>query len=199
MGKNYYTTGEVAKIIGISQKTVKNYCDKGLLISENTPITGYRRIPHANLESFLHAHGISLNILERQEKVKKVMVVDDEESIVKLFTTLLREIDAKLLIETAANGYEACVKAGIFIPDAIILDLHMPKADGFEVLRNIKSINATSHAEFLVCTGYATPENIAALKPYNVFKVLQKPVDIDEFIRNVKTMLGMDALQQAVQ
>ena len=63
--KGYFTTGEVARIIGISQKTVKNYCDHGKIKSLTNCITKYRRIPRKNLVEFLKKNRISLQILEK--------------------------------------------------------------------------------------------------------------------------------------
>ena len=63
--KDFFTTGEVARITGISQKTVKNYCDHGKIKSQANCITRYRRIPRKNLIEFLVKNKISPRILEK--------------------------------------------------------------------------------------------------------------------------------------
>ena len=68
--KEYYTTGEIAKLIGISEKTAKNYCTSGKIISEKTPITNYRRIPHKNLVKFLEENGLSLDVFKHRKPLK---------------------------------------------------------------------------------------------------------------------------------
>jgi len=63
--KDFFTTGQVARIIGISQKTVKNYCDHGKIKSQTNRITKYRRIPRKDLIEFLVKNKISPRILEK--------------------------------------------------------------------------------------------------------------------------------------
>jgi len=189
MEKRFYTTGEVAKITGISQKTIKNYCSQGKIISETTPITNYRRIPKEDLVRFLESNSIPLEKLN-QTVEKKILVTDDDPQIVRLISQYLAAINPSFIIETAGNGYEACIKAGIFIPDLLVLDLNMPKVDGFEVLRNIKTVPETRNAEVIICTGFATEENIDALRPFDVASVIQKPVSFETFKEAVDTVFA---------
>jgi CheY-like chemotaxis protein len=177
LNKKYYTTGEIAKITGLSLKTVQNYCTKGKIVSEQTPISNYRRISHFNFSNFLEENKLSLNSLQGKE-YPKVLIVDDDNIIVNLLQRIFEKISRKIIIERALNGYEGCIKAGILIPDIILLDLQMPKADGFEVCKNIRNIENTKHAELIIITGYASLESLERLEGYHIRKVLTKPVDL---------------------
>jgi len=191
MEKKYYTTGEIAKITGISQKTIKNYCTQGKIKSEKTPITNYRRISRQNLVRFLEENSIPLDILDGKSG-KKVLVTDDDKKIVKLVTEYLKNIDESFIIDTASNGYEACIKAGVLIPDIMILDLNMPKVDGFEVVRNIRTIEETKHARIIICTGYASEENRKTLEEFGVSLIIEKPVKFEEFKKAVSMLTGVE-------
>jgi excisionase family DNA binding protein len=63
MLKDFYTTGEVAKLLGISDRTIKNYCTNGQLGSEKTPITNYRRISKEHLIAFLEQQNLPQSFL----------------------------------------------------------------------------------------------------------------------------------------
>jgi DNA-binding NarL/FixJ family response regulator len=180
MAKRYYTTGDIAKIIGISQKTVKNYCTRAILKSEITPITNYRRISYENLVSFLKKNSIPVRIMDKNV-VRKVLIVDDEETVRSMISAILAQIDKTIHVKTADDGYSACIKAGSFLPDIIILDLQMPKMDGFEVLKSLKASEDTSNTEVIVITGHTTTENIIKLKELGVESVFKKPFDNDSF------------------
>lgn len=185
MIKAFYTTGEIAKIIGISEKTVKNYCTAGKIIAETTPITNYRRISHENLVHFMTIHGIPLGLL-KQKKPLKILIVDDEECIVKLFSDGLREIAENAIIDTALDGYEACIKAGILIPDLILLDLNMPKLDGFDVCRTVRAHEETKHAKIIIITAFVTEDNLEKLQEFNPIGVYMKPFDFNLIMGKIR-------------
>ena len=191
MGKKYYTTGEISKILGISYKTIHNYCVQGKIQSESTPITNYRRISHKNLVKFMKDNSLSLELLVKYSQ-KKVLVVDDDARIVTLLVQMLNDAFDNLSIETASDGYEACVKAGNFIPDIILLDINMPKADGFEVCQVLLDIEETKHAKIFIMTGYATNENIKKLKQYHIQEneIFQKPIDLRKLEETLKPLIG---------
>ena len=65
MNKPFFTTGEVAKITGISQKTIRTYCSKGLIKADSTPVTNYRRISYGNLAAFMSKNSIPLEFMEK--------------------------------------------------------------------------------------------------------------------------------------
>jgi len=67
MTKEYFTTGEVARICGISHRTVVNYCNSGRIRAEQSPITHYRRIPRRELVRFMLRNGLSLELIEKFE------------------------------------------------------------------------------------------------------------------------------------
>ncbi|MFH0919950.1 MAG: response regulator [Fibrobacterota bacterium] len=189
MTKEFYTTGEIAKIIGISEKTVKNYCDSGKIISEKTPITNYRRISRENLANFLKINNLSLDLLKKCKEIK-VLVVDDNKSVVEILVEALNEISNDLVIEIANDGYDACIKAGVFIPDIILLDLKMPGADGVEVCKSIRNNHETKHAKIIILSGNVTEENLQYLKEFNPLHILGKPFSVGDVIDKISPLLN---------
>ena len=68
---------------------------------------------------------------------KIVFLIDDDSSIRKVYTAKF-SLQPSFTIQCAANGKEGLEKLKGFIPDIILLDIMMPKIDGFEVLEKIK-------------------------------------------------------------
>lgn len=66
----------------------------------------------------------------------KILVIEDEESILKMLESVLKE--AGFEVATATNGKVGLEKVSEFKPDLIFLDILMPVMNGFEVLKNLK-------------------------------------------------------------
>lgn len=73
--------------------------------------------------------------------MKKILVVDDEESIRELYKAELA--DEGYQVELAADGREALRLLEEFRPDLVTLDIKMPGTDGIEVLRRIREKDST--------------------------------------------------------
>ncbi len=74
----------------------------------------------------------------RHETVRRVLVVDDDLSILELVRTRLTL--AGYMVLTARNGAEALTRLNARRYDAMVLDLNMPEADGFQVLEWTKTL-----------------------------------------------------------
>jgi len=74
-------------------------------------------------------------------KKKRILVVDDEESIRELYRADLAEEGYD--VDLAADGLQALRRLDVFRPDLVTLDVKMPGIDGIETLRRIREKNAT--------------------------------------------------------
>ena len=82
--------------------------------------------------------------------MKKILLVDDEESIHLLYREELEEEGYE--VHSALTGEEALDKLHIITPDLIILDINMPGMNGIEALRRIKEINPK--VPVILCSAY---------------------------------------------
>ena len=108
----------------------------------------------------------------------RVLVVDDEESIRILIQRLLSKHG--FLVETASDGGVALDKLAQEKYDALVLDLMMPRVDGFTVLRQLIATNPDIVAKTVVATAY--PKDVTRRQLDEVCKVIIKPFDTTEFV-----------------
>lgn len=82
--------------------------------------------------------------------MKKILLVDDEESIHLLYREELEEDGYE--VHSALSGEEALEKLGIISPDLVILDINMPGINGIDVLRRMKEIHP--QLPVILCSAY---------------------------------------------
>jgi DNA-binding response OmpR family regulator len=116
--------------------------------------------------------------------MKKVLVVDDEESIRELYRADLA--DEGYEVELAADGRQALRGLDSFRPDLVTLDIKLPDIDGIEVLRRIREKNATVPVVLLTAFGeFRQDFNTWASDAYIV-----KSHDTTELKETVRRLLG---------
>jgi twitching motility two-component system response regulator PilH len=79
-----------------------------------------------------------------------ILVVDDSPTAVKLITGTLS--DAGFEVHSACDGEQALRAAAEFRPDIVVLDIILPKQNGYEVCRRLKQNELTSHARIVLLT-----------------------------------------------
>jgi CheY-like chemotaxis protein len=106
-----------------------------------------------------------------------VLVADDNEATCTLITALLHR---EFIVETANDGMEAIAKLKSRPYAAILVDLLMPRADGYSVLDFLRSERPELMRRSIVLTASVMPREISRVREYDVFGMLAKPFDIDE-------------------
>jgi CheY-like chemotaxis protein len=118
----------------------------------------------------------------RKAPVASILVVDDEPDVRELFNITLRM--AGHTTETAKDGVEAVEKLAAGIPDLILLDLMMPRLDGFGLLKHIREKMDTKPVRVLVATAKVLEEiDQERLSTWPVVGVLNKgELDIGQMV-----------------
>lgn len=186
--KSVYTTGEVADICKISQQTVIRCFDNGRLKGFKVPGSKFRRIPREALISFMKENDIPLDQLESGKK--RVLVVDDDEPIVEMFTELL-ERDGRFEVKTASTGYDAGLLTQQFRPDVILLDFKLPDINGNVVCRRIRSAPEFEHIKIIAISGVADPDEVAELMAAGADEFIKKPFEIDAVISRMAELVKL--------
>ncbi len=116
--------------------------------------------------------------------MKKILLVDDEESIHLLYREELEEEGYE--VHSAMNGEEALERLEKIGPDLVILDIQMPGMNGIEVLRKLKEINQ----DLPVILSSAYQEFKQDLSSWASDDFIVKSSDMSDLKISVKKMLG---------
>lgn len=187
------TTGEVARYCDVSTNAVKKWIRNGRLKAFRTP-GGHFRVDSEDFKGFLERHQMPIYPEFFGPEVKRVLLVDDDSQVRETLSEVLGTMDLRLEVDQAGDGYEALLKAGDYKPDLLILDLRMPKMDGFEACRRIKSNPGTATTKILAISGFMDDDAQREISRCGASDWLRKPLDIEEFKRKVTHLLGHEAV-----
>ncbi len=114
---------------------------------------------------------------------KKIMIVDDESVVIDVLEKFLRKLGYNNFIK-AYDGDEALAKIKNSIPDLVILDMKIPKMDGYMVVEKLKEGTDTKNIPILIMSGYKV--ETGRLKNHTMkenIPVIEKPVSIEQLDR----------------
>jgi len=120
-----------------------------------------------------------------------ILVVDDTPEILALVETRLRRRGFDVM--TAADGDAALVAAQARPPDLVVLDIMMPKRNGWEVARALKRDPTTQATKIVVLTAIGQQINQITSPLYGADAYLDKPFDFDDLERIIDDLLGSAA------
>jgi CheY-like chemotaxis protein len=105
--------------------------------------------------------------------MKKILIVEDEKEVLDNLSDLM-ELEGFFAIQSV-NGLEGIRKAKTELPDLIICDISMPIADGYEVLRELKSCKQTNSIPFIMLTARSAKEDIDKAMQLGADNYITKP------------------------
>jgi CheY-like chemotaxis protein len=111
------------------------------------------------------------------EEAKRILVADDDASIRHLLGNLARR--EKLAVDCVSDGIEAIEKLRQNEYAVILLDLMMPRMDGFEVIEYLRAHPGKTKPVVLVITAYAD-QKFKEVDPSVVAGVIRKPFEVSE-------------------
>ena len=114
---------------------------------------------------------------------KKVLLVDDTETVLLFEKTMLRGVGYQL--ETARNGRLALEAVAKNPPDLILLDIMMPELDGVSTCRELKNDPATKHIPVVMVTTKGEPEMVERAFEAGCDDYITKPLDKLELLSKV--------------
>ena len=118
---------------------------------------------------------------------KKILLVDDEKDIVKVVSLRLKAAGYEIV--TAFDGEDALNKARSVEPDLIILDLMLPKIDGYKVCGLLKNDVRYSKIPIIMFTARAQADDVTLGKELGANDYLTKPFDAMVLLEKIKNLL----------
>ena len=119
---------------------------------------------------------------------KKILLVDDSNTILMMEKMILNKSNYTMV--TASNGEEAVTKAESEKPDLILMDVIMPKMDGFEACRRIRLSAATSTIPIIMVTTRGEELNVETGYQAGCTDYVTKPINSTELMSKLRNYLG---------
>jgi two-component system cell cycle response regulator DivK len=116
-----------------------------------------------------------------------VLLIEDNEANRYLARFLLEKHGIRVV--QAMNGAEGVALALENPPDLILMDIEMPEMDGYEAARRLRAAPATARVPVMAFTSYAHPTDRDRALAEGFADYLEKPFEIDEFLRRVFRLL----------
>jgi len=119
----------------------------------------------------------------------KLLVVDDEKDIVEFLEKKLKEEGYEVVV--AFDGEEALTKVKEDNPDVILLDLMLPKIDGYEVVKQIREKFTDKWRPIIIISAKDELDSVKKCYGLEADHYLVKPCPIKEILRGIETMLSL--------
>jgi DNA-binding response OmpR family regulator len=119
--------------------------------------------------------------------MKKVLVVDDDPSILTLVSNRLQAESVQTLL--ADNGADGLHMAREHRPDVVVLDLMMPKMHGYTLIQEIRNDPTLSHVKILVTSAKTYASDVERTLRLGADRYLSKPYDLREFWKTIAELL----------
>ena len=121
---------------------------------------------------------------------KRILVVDDNATNLKLFTYLLGSPTHD--VRTATDAREALEVLASFRPDLILMDIQLPDIDGLELTRQLRESPLTRDTTIVAVTAYAMKGDEERARAAGVDGYISKPIEKEAFRRKVAEYLGQE-------
>jgi chemosensory pili system protein ChpA (sensor histidine kinase/response regulator) len=165
---------QLARVPGIAGATVLS---DGQIVLILNPTALAQRAPQRTP----HGAATAAPVAEVARALPRVLVVDDSLTVRKITSRLLERSGYE--VETAKDGVDALEKLLDVLPDVILADIEMPRMDGFDLVRNIRSDERLKHLPVIMITSRTAEKHQAYAREIGVNHYLGKPYDEDELLR----------------
>jgi DNA-binding response OmpR family regulator len=127
---------------------------------------------------------------QTQSAAKKVLIADDEQNIVISIEFLMKREGFQVLI--ANDGEDALAKVQSERPDLVLLDVMMPKKNGYEVCQSIKSDPALASTKVLMLTAKGRDTEVAKGLAIGADAYMTKPFSTRDLVAKARALLAID-------
>lgn len=192
MKEKSLTTKDIAEYCQVTQRTVVQWINEGKLKFFRTP-GKHIRVYRNNFVEFLREYGMpipeelagAVNINGK----KRILIVDDDKEMVGSIVRLLKRED-KYELEMAYDGFEAGQKFISQKPDLVILDIRMPRVDGYKLCAAIRNSPENKNVKIFIISGFIGQRDKDMLFELGVDDYLEKPFDNQELKLRVANLFG---------
>ena len=182
----WLTLGQAARYLGVAQSTIRKWSDQGRLPAFYTP-GGHRRYRLRDLDAFV-AGSAGAATAPRTRPAPLVLIVDDDPRI-REFVRVNLEMDGFAVREagSADEGLEALEAEP---PDLILLDVMMPKVDGWEMLQRVRERHGVDSIQVIMFSGQVDDDATDQAQAGGAQAFVGKPFNPQDLVTRAKDLLG---------
>jgi excisionase family DNA binding protein len=185
-GADWLTLGQAARYLGVAQSTIRKWSDQGRLSAFYTP-GGHRRYRLRDLEAFV-AGSAGGATASRSRPAPLVLIVDDDPRI-REFVRVNLEMDG-FAVREAGNADEGLAALEDEPPDLILLDVMMPKVDGWEMLQRVRERHGVDSIQVIMFSGQLEHDGSDQAEAGGAQAFLGKPFNPQDLVARAKDLLG---------
>ena len=189
MPEKTYTTHDIARFCDVYPSSVAKWINDGELRSYQT-VGGHHRVTREDLAAFLQRLRITLP--PELSPLMRVLIVDDDAEVARVLEKAFGRHPEFFQTEVCHDGIEALIRIGQKSPDLVILDVVLPKMDGVQVCRVLKTKPETRDIKVIAISGRSTPSTEKKLAAVKVDAFFRKPLDQDELLAKAAGLLSLD-------
>ena len=178
------TTGEVARICGVTRRTVIDWIDSGKLEGFRIPGSRHRRVSSESLRRFQSLHKMP-RLADAPRR--RLLIVDDDEDLLEFLTDALRD---EFDIDVASSALEAASRIALFRPDIILMDIRLPDLSGLDVCRHFRSEGNERKIPILAMSAFEHTVGADAARESGADGFLPKPLKLADVRRRIQSMVG---------
>ncbi|HHW20964.1 MAG TPA: response regulator [Thermodesulfovibrio thiophilus] len=119
--------------------------------------------------------------------MKRILIVDDNDDSRELVKKILKKYDYEII--EAIDGEDAIAKAVTYRPDLILMDISIPKMDGYEVTRRLKARPDFKATSIIAFTAHAMRGDQEKAFESGCDGYISKPINVREFPEQIKVYL----------
>jgi excisionase family DNA binding protein len=176
---DWLTLGQAAKYLGVAQSTIRKWSDQGLVPAFYTP-GGHRRFRRRDLDSFLNRSA------RTGEPGPLVLIVDDDPGLRRYVRVSLE--NEGYAVREAGSAEEGLAALEEEPPALILLDVMMPKIDGWEMLRLVQERHGVGSIPVIMFSG-RVDEAAAEAVSLGAQAFVGKPFDPEQLVESTKHLL----------
>jgi DNA-binding NarL/FixJ family response regulator len=171
----------IAKKLGVSPNTVKNHFQK---IFQKTKTNAKAELLAAFIQHLMNESDTSVVSTSMDQVKMTILLADDDENFADLMRSAFDSLDHKVQLKTVKDGMEVLTyiekaQAGgnpdFPTPQLILLDLRMPRMDGYEVLKALKENEKTQGIPVVALSGSDDPQDIQRIYSLGGASYMRKP------------------------
>jgi len=147
--KEFYTTIQAAKLLGVSVRTVQLWVENGSLDAWKTA-GGHRRIVASSVDDYIHANQTTSS---GSSNKMRVLVVEDNPTVSKFYEAAIKSWNKSIDVVTKKDGFDGLVEIGKQVPDLLISDIYMPGMDGLQMIRSLYKSELLPIERIIVISG----------------------------------------------